>query len=331
MPMRETEVGCFIRYFDKKIRELNLQNVDGTGFAVNISPAYPFTRPNGTPESSGYQIPGNDIIKIQPPEITIHTLKRVLPNNRYQNNYICDVVGEEGSSNEGILLGKVYSQEVEMTIQVTVWAEDPRQREFLKMQIEKPFINSRHMRKVLFEIGMRHGWEDGFVVQNMYITNRGDIDFAQDNTKIIPDAISTDNELWPRLYICAYEINFTTEIRDIEWFYTNTIFDIKELSDSGINPIDYDISDPNSMIDLIIDLMQYYGITISKLDQNNEVKTANEIIRESAVAYGNSKNIYVDSYSFMESLEAISIGPISQYLSNHENTNTEEDVGGTES
>ena len=67
MSMRETEVGCFIRYFDKKIRELNMQNIDGTGFAINISPAYPFTKPSGIPESSGYQIPGNDVIKIKPP------------------------------------------------------------------------------------------------------------------------------------------------------------------------------------------------------------------------------------------------------------------------
>jgi len=329
--MRETEVGCFIRYFDKKFRELNLQNLDGSGFAVNISPAYPFTKPNGIPESSGYQMPGNETIKIRPPEITIHTLKRVLTNDRYQNNYIGDVIGDIGTPDEGILLGKVYSQEVDLSIQVTVWAEDPRQREFLKMQVEKPFINFRHMRKVLFEIGMRHGWEDGFVVQNMSVNNRGDIDFAQDNTKIVPDAISTDNELWPRLYICAYEINFTTEIRDIEWLYSNTIFNIKELVDSGIDPSNYDISDPDSMIDLIVDLMQYYGIVINKLDQNNDPKTPNEIIRESAIAYGDSKNIYVDSYSFMESLESICIGPICQYVSEHININTNENIGGVES
>ena len=326
MAMRETEVGCFIRYFDKKIRELNLQNIDGTGFGVILSSAYPFIKPNGIPESSGYQMPGNELLKLTPPEITFHTLKRVLPNNRYQNNFIGNIIGEEASINEGTLIGKIYSQEVDMTIQATVWAEDPRQREFLKMQVEKPFINSKHMRKLLFEIGLRHGWENGFVVQNLYMTHRGDIDFAQDNTKIIPDAISTDNELWPRLYLAAFEINFITEIRDIEWLYSNTIFDINELKDSGINPTDYDISDPDSMINVIIDLMQYYGIIINKLDESNKVKTANEIIRESAVAYGKLKNIYSDSYSFMESLEAISIGPIAEYLGTVNNSVDEEDV-----
>lgn len=311
MPMRETEVGCFIRYYDKKIRELNLLNVDGTGFRVVLSPAYPFLKPTGEPQSSGYQIPGSEITKITPPEITFHTLKRVLPNNRYQNNFVSDIYGEEGSQDEGAHLGKVYSQEVDMTIQATIWAEDPRQREFLKMQLEKPFINHKNMRKTLFEIGMRHGWSDGFVVQNLFLNHRGDIDFGQDNTKIMPDTISTDNEFWPRLFIGAYEINFTTEIRDIEWFYTNTVFDITELADSGLNPTDYDISNNDGMINLIIDLMKYYGITINRVDSDNHIKTPTEIIREAAISYGNSKNIYVDSYSLMESLESISIGPIS--------------------
>jgi hypothetical protein len=319
MPMKETEVGCFIRFYDKKIRELNLQNVDGTGFGVVLSPSYPFLRPNGQPESSGYQIPGNEIIKITPPEITIHTLKRTL-NNNYQNNFIGDVHSENGG-----YAGKVYSQEVEITLQITIWAEDPRQREFLKTQIERPFINSKNMRKILFEIGLRHGWEDGFVVQNLYVNHRGDIDFGQDNTKIIPDAI-TDNSFFPKLYIGAYEISFTTEIRDIEWFYTNTIFDINELVDSGLDLTNYNFSNNSAMIDLIVDLMQYYGITINKSD-NGINKTCNEIIRESAISYGNLKNIYVDSYSFMESLEAISIGPIANYISSHINSNSNEEVG----
>lgn len=320
MPMRETEVGCFIRYFDKKIRELNLGNIDGTGFSINISPAYPFTKPNGVPESSGYQIPGNEISKIKPPEITIHTLKRTIPNNRYQNNYIDDIY------DEGVLVGKVYSQEVEIKLQLTIWAEDPRQREFIKMVIEKSFINSKNMRKILFEIGMRHGWENGFVVQNLYVNNNGDIDIAQDNSSIMRDTISTDNDLWPRLYITVYEIDFTTEIRDTELLYSNTIFNIKELADAGINPTDYDISNIDSMINLVIDLMQYYGVVINKLDENGIPKTTIEIIRESAVKYGNIKNIYVDSYSFMESLEAISIGPVSKFLINTINTNSNDNV-----
>ena len=326
MSMRETEVGCFIRYFDKKIRELNLGNVDGTGFSINISPAYPFTRPNGVPESSGYQIPGNEISKIKPPEITIHTLKRIIPNNRYQNNFLYDVYGDEGSEDEGVLLGKVYSQEVELKLQLTIWAEDPRQREFIKMIIEKSFINSRYMRKVLFEIGLRHGWQNGFVVQNIYLNNNGDIDIAQDNSSIMRDTISTDNDLWPRLYISTYEIDFTTEIRDTEWIYSNTIFDIKELVSFGINPLEYNISSIDGMINFIIDLMDCYGININRLNDREEVKTAAEIIRESSAAYGNVKNIYVDSYSFMESLEAVSIGSIGKFFATVTNNDTNSDV-----
>jgi acyl carrier protein len=313
MSMRETEVGCFIRFYDKKFRELNLLNFDGTGFNVIMSPAYPFMKPTGTIESSGYQIPGNQITKITPPEITFHTLKRILPNYKYQNNFIADIYGEEGSADEGIFIGKKYSQEVDMSIQATIWAEDPRQREFLKIEFEKSFINHKYMRKILFEIGIRHGWEDGFIVQNLYLNHSGDIDYGSDNSEIMPDTISSDNEFWPRLYIATYEINFTTEIRDTEWFYKNTIFDIKELKDTGMDLSSYDIYSKDSMIDIIIDLSKYYGIIINKIDENNQIKTVNDIIREAAIKYGNLKNIYVDSYSYMESLEAITIGPIASY------------------
>jgi len=67
MAMRETEVGCFIRLYNKVIRELNLLNSDGTGFNVVLSPAYPYVTPTGTPTYSGYQMPGNEKVKVTPP------------------------------------------------------------------------------------------------------------------------------------------------------------------------------------------------------------------------------------------------------------------------
>jgi len=311
MPMRETEVGCFIRFYNKMIRELNLLNPDGTGFNVVLSPAYPYVTKAGEPTYSGYQMPGNDIVKVTPPEITIHTSRRLLPNNRYQNNFIRDIYGEEGDDHEGALVGKVYSQEVDITLQATIWAEDPRQREFLKMQIEKPFINRRKMYKTLFEIGMNNGWDNGFVVQNMYMNHRGDIDVVGDG--IMNDTVQgdvSDGAFVPKIYTGAYEINFTTEIRDIENFYGNTIFDVDQLEDTGLNPSDYDIATSEGMTQLIIDLMNYYGITINPNDELGQPKSLSDITTESAVAYGNAQGIHVDSLNFTESLQKISIGPI---------------------
>jgi len=321
MAMRETEVGCFIRLYNKVIRELNLLNSDGTGFNVVLSPAYPYVTPTGTPTYSGYQMPGNEKVKVTPPEITIHTTSRLLADNRYQNNFINDVYGEEGTEDEGVLIGKLYSQEVDITLQLTIWAEDPRQREFLKMQIEKPLINKKKMLNLLYGIGANNGWDTGFIVQNLYINNRGDIDVPGDG--IMSDTVqgdTADNSMFaPKIYTSAYEINFTTEIRDLDYFYDDTIFDVKELADTGLNPADYDITNPNAMIDLIIDLMQYYGIIISKTDDEGAVKTLHQIVVESAVSYGNAYEIYVDAYNFMESLRKISIGPIAVARTDIEN------------
>src|SRR4030042_793142 len=311
MAMRETEVGCFIRFYNKVIRELNLLNPDGTGFNVVLSPAFPYLTKSGDPTYSGYQMPGNDIIKVTPPEITIHTSKRLLPDNRYQNNFIQDIYGAEGDENEGALVGKVYSQEVDVTIQLTIWAEDPRQREFLKMQIEKPFINRKKMLKTLFEIGLYNGWENGFIVQNMYMNHRGDVDIVGDG--VFTDSVSGDTgngAFTPKIYTGAYEINFTTEIRDIESFYGNTIFDISNIADTGLDLSNYDISDPNSLKLLVIDLMNYYGIVINPNDELGQPKSLHDIVVESAIAYGNLESIYVDAYIFMESLYKITIGPI---------------------
>lgn len=303
MPMKETEVGCFIRLYKKVFGELNLQNADGTGFEVNISPAYPFVTPNGIPESSGYQMPGNENINITPPEITIHTLRRVLPNNRYANNFIGNVYGDPNTEEEGIVIGSVYSQEVDITIQLTIWAEDPRQREFLKMQIERPYINKNKMCKLLFEIGYLHGWDDGFVAQNLYITQRGDVD--------IQGNISQGDTI-PRLYVATYEITFTTEIRDIDYYYRNSLFDIKSISDAGLNPEDYNVEDKESMKGLIIDFMRSYSVIISPHEENGMIKSLSQIVKEAAIAYGRSKDIYVDVFNFMENFQKLAIGPIAK-------------------
>lgn len=312
MPMKETEVGCFIRLYNRVFRELNLQNADGTGFSVHISPAYPFVTPSGVPESSGYQTSGNETVDITPPEITIHTIRRTLSNNRYQNNFISHIIGDVNTEDEGRIVGKVYSQEVDLTLQLTVWAEDPRQREFLKMQIERPYINRRKMLRTLFEIGCMNGWGDGFVVQNLYMTQRGDVDI-QGNLN--------QGGTVPRLYTASYEIVFTTEIRDYEYFYKDAIFDVKDLAEAGLNPSDYDIGNKESMKQLIIDFMHFYGIRISLTDQSGMIKSLGQIVKEAAIGYGKSKDIYVDVFNFMESLEKVSIGPIEQSHLNMENSN----------
>lgn len=307
MPMKETEVGCFIRLFKRVLGELNLQNADGTGFDVNISPAYPFVTPNGVPESSGYQMPGNENINITPPEITIHTLRRVLPNNRYANNFIGNIYGEPDTEEEGRVIGSVYSQEVDITLQLTIWAEDPRQREFLKMQIERPYINKNKMRKLLFEIGYLHGWDDGFVVQNLYMTQRGDVD--------IQGNISQGDTI-PRLYVATYEITFTTEIRDIDYYYKNTLFDVKDLFEAGLDPENYNIDDKESVKKLVIDFMKTYSIIISPFEDNGIVKSLSQVVREASIAYGRKKDIYVDVFNFMENFHKIVIGPIEKAQSN---------------
>lgn len=332
MPMRETEVGCFIRFYNKVIRELNLLNPDGTGFNVVLSPAYPYVTKAGEPTYSGYQMPGNDIVKVTPPEITIHTSRRLLPDNRYQDNFIGDIYGEEGSDDEGVHIAKVYSQEVDITLQLTIWAEDPRQREFLKMQMEKPFINRRKMLKTLFEIGKNNGWDNGFIVQNMFMNHRGDIDVVGDG--IMTDTIqgdTADGAFVPKIYTGAYEINFTTEIRDTDYFYGNTIFDVDEFTDTGLDPADYDTSTADGMKQLIIDFMDYYGITIDPNDELGDPKSLSDVVVESAVAYGNAQGIHADAYNFMESLEKIAIGPTSVVNADiHNLTENDLNVGGVE-
>lgn len=292
MPMRETEVGIFIRFYDRSIKLLNLQNVDGTGFSVLVTPNFPnFLRPET--QKSSLAVPDTRLAaRITPPEITIHTTNRTV-TEVYQNNFIDVVLDDDGD-----VIAKVFSQEVQMTIQLTIWAEDPRQREFLKTEVERPFINTKKMRQLLFAIGKNTGWPDGFVAQNLTLLHRGDSEMSGVRTNF-------DEDYFPRMFTGFYEISFMTEIRNVEPLFEPSIFPINDITEAGIDPNDFDFSDPNFVIQLIIDLMAFFGVTISSTKPNGDAKTIQEITLEAAIGYGKSQNIFVDELNFQESLDTL--------------------------